>query len=232
MAGPAAQLSAQLQMTKSLVPTSEWIQSFLNAQKANTPQPVLVQTALYRLLTSDFTVTLVPSTSTCFPVDIADATVRERKLNGLTIAAQVLAVEDMSRSRWEQIEALEALERGEGTKGREIIRVTATDQNEGQDGDGQAVCSGGGPHKLLLQDASGRQVSAIELRPVAGIGIGMAIGCKAVIKGPLVARGVVMMEPTSTSILGGKIEEMHKKWRDGRKDELRRQIEERRDAAG
>ena len=149
----------------------------------------------------------------------------------------MLAVEDMSKSRWEQVEAIEALERGEGTKGREIIRVsaattTATGGDFGDD-DGAAAATvggipevqrGGGPHKLLLQDASGRKVWGIELRGVEGVGVGMCIGCKILLKGALVARGTVLLEPETASVVGGKVENMQVKWREGRKAELKAQL--------
>lgn len=109
----------------------------------------------------------------------------------------------MSKSRWEQIEAIEALKRGEGTKGREIIRVTATEEG---DNAGATVQEGGGPHKLLLQDTAGKRVYGIELKGLEGVGLGMSIGCKMVLKNALVARGVVLLEPATAIVLGGKIE--------------------------
>ena len=135
---------------------------------------------------------------------------------------QVLAVEDMSKSRWEQIEAIEALERGEGTKGREIIRVVAA---EGGDDTSEHVAKGGGPHKLLLQDATGRRVYGMESKQLEGVGLGMSIGCKMVLRNAIVARGVILMEPRTTTLLGGQIEELHKAWKEGRKAELRVAIE-------
>lgn len=137
---------------------------------------------------------------------------------------QVLNVEDMGKSRWEQIEAIEALERGEGTKGREIIRVTAQEDGT-EDPVTRGLSMGGGPHKLLLQDTRGERVYGIELKTVEGVGVGMSIGCKIVLKGVTVARGVVLLEPRTTVMLGGKIEGLHKQWREGRKEELRKAIE-------
>ena len=128
----------------------------------------------------------------------------------------------MSKSRWEQIEAIEALERGEGTKGREIIRVAATDED---DIVGATVQKGGGTHKLLLQDTAGRRAYGIELKGLEGVGLGMSIGCKMVLRNALVARGVVLLEPATTTVLGGKIEELHKAWKEGRKAELKAAIE-------
>ena len=222
MSDPAAQISAQLTATKFLTPNSIWLSNFLTTQRPTTPLPALTQTACFRLLASDIRNSLTSAPSTCFPQDVHNANFKERRLPG-SIAVQVLAVEDMSKSRWEQIEAIEALERGEGTKGREIVRVVAT-----EDGDsaGATVQKGGGPHKLLLQDAAGRRVYGIELKGLEGVGLGMSIGCKMVLKNVLVARGVVLLEPVLITVLGGKIEELHKAWKEGRKAELKAAIEE------
>lgn len=220
MSDPAAQISAQLTATKSLTPSNRWLSTFLTTQRPTTPVPALTQTACFRLLASDITKSLTTA-SLCFPQDVHNANVKECRLTG-SIAVQVLAVEDMSKSRWEQIEAIEALERGEGTKGREIIRVAATDED---DGAGATVQKGGGPHKLLLQDAAGRRVYGIELKGLEGVGLGMSMGCKMVLKNALVARGVVLLEPATTTVLGGKIEELHKAWKEGRKAELKAAIE-------
>ena len=139
----------------------------------------------------------------------------------------------MSKSRWEQIQAIEALERGEGTRGREIIRVApiATEGNSDGTSTEPKAGSGGsaGPHKLVLQDAAGRRCYAIELRSVDGIGVGMSIGCKILLKEPLFARGCVLLEPGTTTVLGGKIEEMERRWREGRKGELEAQLERERE---
>ena len=136
---------------------------------------------------------------------------------------QVLSVEDMSKSRWEQIEAMEALERGEGTKGREIIRVVAVEDGT-DDPVAAGLTKGGGPHKLLLQDSRGEKMYGIELKSMEGVGLGMSIGSKIILRGVTVARAVVLLEPRTAVLLGGKIEGLHKQWREGRKDELRKAI--------
>lgn len=142
-------------------------------------------------------------------------------MNG-PIVAQVLGVEDMSRSRWEQVEAIEALERGEGTKGREIIRIPPPEE----DAETNAKLNrGGGPHKLLLQDVKGTRAYGIELKGVEGVGLGMSIGCKLVLKNVVVARGILLLEPATTTMLGGKIEALHKTWKENRKAELKAAIE-------
>ena len=219
----ASQISSALTASKSLTPTPTWLQTFLQSQKPTTPLPALTQTALFRLLASDITTTLLPSPQTCFPSNVHNAGIKERRLDG-PVVVQVLSVEDMSKSRWEQIEAIEALERGEGTKGREIIRVAAPEDGT-DDPVASGLAKGGGPHKLLLQDARGERVYGIELKSVEGGGLGMSIGSKMVLRGVTVARAVVLLEPRTTVLLGGKIEGLHKQWRDGRKEELRKAIE-------
>ena len=213
----AAEVAAQLANTKSLHPTQQWLKAFLNTQKSTTPLPALTQTASFRLLSSDITVSLSSDALHCLPTDTGDVNIKERRLQG-PIALQLLSIEDMSKSRWEQVEAIEALERGEGTKGREIIRVTNTQED---DDSGANVSKSGGPHKLSLQDARGTKVYGIEMKEIRGVGLGMSIGCMLVLRNAVVARGVILMEPADTTILGGKVEAWHKSWKENRKQELK-----------
>lgn len=217
----ASQICAQLKSTKSLVPSQPWLNTFIASQRPTTPLNALVQTAVFRLLNSDITTCLDPTPTACFPLDIQNAEIKERRISG-PIIAQILNVEDMSKSRWQQVEAIEALERGEGTKGREIVRVVPT-----EDGDDPNPGSnlGGGPHKLLLQDSRGARAYGIELRNVVGISLSMSIGSKISLKNVVVARGVVLLEPTTTSLLGGKIDALHKNWKENRKADLKAAIE-------
>lgn len=140
---------------------------------------------------------------------------------------QVLAIEDLSQSRWEQIEAIEAAERGETTKGREIIRVVGAEDRggggEGSEADAarRAGASGrSGPHRLVLQDVKGQRIYGLELRAVKGVGLEMSIGTKMMLNGCTVARGVVLLEPGKVVMLGGKIEALHKAWIENRKKDL------------
>lgn len=100
-----------------------------------------------------------------------------------------------------------------------------------------------GPHKLLLQDAAGTKVWAFELTRVDRITIintgpaapgatiqtqveGMQIGCKLLLKnGTTVRRGLVMLTPANTTVMGGKVEVWDKKWREGRKTKLQQDLE-------
>ncbi|KAI4202543.1 MAG: hypothetical protein LQ350_002486 [Teloschistes chrysophthalmus] len=221
MSSQILQLTAQFANPRGLHPTQQWLTAFMSTQKTTTPIPALTQTALFRLLSSDITTSLSTEAVHCLPANVHDVNIKERRLEG-PIVLQLVGIEDMSKSRWEQIEAIEALERGEGTKGREIIRVTATDED---DDSGTNVNKGGGPHKLSLQDARGTVVYGMELKDIQGVGLGMSIGCKMVLRSAAVARGMVLMEPANTTVLGGKIEALHKAWKENRKTELKAAIE-------
>jgi RecQ-mediated genome instability protein 1 len=145
-----------------------------------------------------------------------------------TIPVQVIGVEDLSRSRWEQLEAIEAQERGEMTKGREIIRVVETEEGEDGVGTVRALAEAGrsgGPHRLVLQDVKGQTVYGLELKTVKGLGMGMSIGTKMVLSAVTVARGVVLLEPETVVVLGGKIDALHKVWVGNRKKDLLAAVE-------
>lgn len=146
---------------------------------------------------------------------------------------QVIGIEDISKSRWEQIEAIEAQERGETTRGREVIRVVADE--EGETGQGQAAAAAGpranngnnagrggsyGSHKLVLQDVKGQTVYAFELTKIPKIEVGMSIGTKMMLRNVLIARGLVMLEPEKVVVLGGKVDVLHKEWVENRKKGL------------
>lgn len=137
-------------------------------------------------------------------------------------------MEDLSRSRWEQLEAMGAQERGETTRGREIIRVVEAEDGEeaGASATAPAQASGsGGPHRLVLQDVKGQTVYGLELKAVKGVGVGMSIGTKMVLSGAMVARGVVLLEPQTALVLGGKIDALHKIWVENRKEHLKAVVE-------
>jgi RecQ-mediated genome instability protein 1 len=135
---------------------------------------------------------------------------------------------------------MEMIARGEEMKGREIIRTVTLDEGRGPGGMDSGTSGGAagpvaegdtghgsslGPHRLVLQDANGTKVTAVELTPVDGIGIGKTpIGAKMILKNATVARGMILLEPASTTLLGGKIEVLDKEWKEGRKDKLLAQL--------
>ena len=222
----AAELRTAL-ARKSLHPASEWLYGFLATQRPTTPASALASTASFRLLAGDITTTIAASAPR-LPQDIHNVAVPERRLPPGDVIVQVLDVEDIGRSRWEQIEAIEAIERGEGQRGRTLFRVGVT---ENEDGQAQINTSSGasttskGPHKLLLQDAAGMKAYGIELLPVEGLSLSMAMGAKMALKGCRVARGVILLEPATTSWHGGKIEALHLTWIAAKKERLVAAIE-------
>ncbi|KAF2433870.1 RecQ mediated genome instability protein-like protein Rmi1 [Tothia fuscella] len=212
----ASEILSHLQ-SKGLNPNPTWVTNFLSSQRPSVPLQALKQTAQIRLTHADITTSLQRSSKSVFPADIHNASVRERKVVG-PIVVQVLDIEDIGRSKWSQLEALEAEERGETTKGREIIRVVP---GEATESDNQAPVQSNGPHKLTLQDAQGTSVYGMEIVNVEGVGMSMNIGSKLVLKDVVVARGVLLLEPRCVVVLGGKIEELHKVWKEKRKETLK-----------
>ncbi|KAH7369704.1 hypothetical protein BKA65DRAFT_486831 [Rhexocercosporidium sp. MPI-PUGE-AT-0058] len=238
-------------------PTPLFLQPILSpaTSSSNRPTPlaVLTATAKHRLLSASITSTpstpsiLAPSTP-AFPANITAVRVRERVL-AEDVFVQVVDIEDLGRSKWEQIEGLEAERKGETTKGREVIRVVpveeepssagtqfptqgqANNQSQGQTGDKASK----GPFKLLMQDWKGVMVWGFEVRKVEKVGLPpvMGIGCKMLLRrGTKVARGMVLLEPGGVVVFGGKIDSEDKAWRAGREERLRREVEERGDREG
>jgi RecQ-mediated genome instability protein 1 len=210
-----AELTQHLR-TRNLHPTAAWLQSFVSTTRANTPLPALKQTALFRLLAADITTSLLPPANTVFPIDVLNAKITCRTVVG-PIVCQVLDIDDIGLSRWSQVEAIEAKERGESTKGREIVRVV---ENENEGAAVAPAIVSKGPFKLLLQDAKGVKIYAFDLRGIEGINTNMTMGAKLLLRNVEVRRAVVMLEPGKVDVLGGKLEALDKAWKDGRKERL------------
>lgn len=221
MAAPsslASQISNHL-VSKSLVPTPAWLHNFLSTQKATTPLPALKQTALFRLLASDITTSLQTNSGALFPSDVTNSEIVERRIEG-PIPAQVLDIEDIGRSRWSQVEDIEAAERGETTKGREVVRVVP-----GEEGLSDPSAGSSSPHKLLLQDTKGSRAYGFEMAAVENLSLSMNIGSKLLLRNVVVARGVLLLEPSCVTFLGGKIDALQKAWKERRKSELKATVE-------
>lgn len=238
----ATQLRTQLQNHALPPPSDAWLQTLISSRNPPPPLPSLVMTAKTRLLASDLTTPGLLDTNKmsiiCFPTAITSPTIKETRLNS-HVYAQVIDIENLSRSRWEQLDELEAIERGEQTRGREVIRLPvnndgggdepaatkapgATAQNQAE----AAVSAKNATHRLVLQDAKGQKVYGLELVRVPDIAIGtLNIGAKILLKkGTVVARGALLMDPQSTQILGGKIEAWQKAWLDGRLARLKEAV--------
>lgn len=232
----ADQIAAQIQSSKGLCASQAWISAFIasNGQR-NIPASALAKTAIFRILASDFRESLSTNPTSVFPSNIFDPSIQERRLHG-PIPVQVLDIEDIGASLWSQVEAIERVERGEAIRGREIVRTIsvgedqeATENNgsgnqatRGADGSGSV---GGGPHRLVLQDANGLRAIAIEMHNIEGISTEkLSIGAKLLLQNATVARGMILLNPTSTTLLGGKIDSLDRPWKEGRKARLLERI--------
>ncbi|KAI9850637.1 MAG: hypothetical protein M1838_005351 [Thelocarpon superellum] len=224
----ADQIRTHLAAQVHLRPNEAWLSTFLASQKKpTTPLSSLLATAKIRVLNADLTSAVdlggpgAPGRPTgTLPPTIHDATLPERRLTGPPVPVQVLDVQDLTLSRWEQIEAIEAAMRGEGRKGREVVRVVPSADTRGEEGD-RAAGGGGeggenGVYKLLLQDAAGARVYAVELYHVKGVRI--------LLRNARVARAVILLEPSSVTLLGGKIEYLHQAWVQNRKKALEAEL--------
>jgi RecQ-mediated genome instability protein 1 len=214
----AAQISAHL-TAKNVPPTQAWMHAFKPSIKLNMPVEGQKRTALFRILAADLTTAVQRSPTSGFPPDLANPDVKERTVRG-PVTVQILDVEDIGRSRWSQVEAIEAQERGETSRGREVIRVVPDEENLSTAL--QRTQNSSGPHKLLLQDVNGAKIYAIELKPVPNVNVQMSIGAKMVLKNFVVARGVILLDdPRNVDWLGGKVDAWDKKWKDERKQVLK-----------
>ncbi|KAL5086490.1 hypothetical protein Trisim1_009057 [Trichoderma cf. simile WF8] len=228
-------------LAQSLPPPSQTLLTTLTSRSPPPPIPSLLATAKARLIASDLTNTsgtVVDPSMPVFPPNIDSATVQESTISQNT-HVQVLDIENLSLSRWEQVEELEAIERGERTRGRQVIRVTDEENGEADGSSsstaqtqasraGGAAASGGANavHRLVLQDGRGKKVFAVELKRISGIGIGKThIGEKILLRaGAVVARGTILLTPENCTLLGGKIEAWHEAWMEGRLARLRESV--------
>ncbi|KAM3466877.1 hypothetical protein BB8028_0002g09250 [Beauveria bassiana] len=226
---------------QSLPPAStSFLTTLISARTPPPPPASLLATAKARLLACDLTQSSIldADAMAALPADVGSARADKRTLPR-DVHVQVLDVENLSLSRWEQVEELESVERGERRQGREVIRVTADEEGgeeEGEEGNGSSRAAGsqgrgargGGAqqvtaaknavHRLVLQDCKGQSVYAVEMKRMDRIGIGKtSIGEKMLLRaGSVVARGSVLLTPDKTVFLGGKVESWHEAWTSGR----------------
>lgn len=217
----------QLQAHNLPAPSQTWLQELVSSRNPPPPINSLVMTAKTRLLASDLTapglLDVARVSTQCLPEDIASVSIQERRLN-TDVHVQVLDIENITKSRWEQVEQLEAIARGEQTRGREVVRLPTTGAGEHEFADmrgdsttASAQATRGrsnATHRLTLQDCNGHRIYGLELVRMSEIAIGsLNIGCKLLLKqGTVIARGTVMLEPATCQFLGGKIETWQKAW--------------------
>ncbi|KAL1899208.1 hypothetical protein Sste5346_003130 [Sporothrix stenoceras] len=244
----ALQIRSALAAEQLPAPSQAWLQSVISQQPAQQRSlPALVASAKARLLATDLTASGMFDSASQPPGFLREvlspqaASVQETRL-AQDVVVQVVDMENLSQSRWQQVQALEAIERGEQKRGREIIRIPVGGEEGGEGGDeagaessrpgtGRQLASAANnapsdafsTHRLVLQDAAGNTLFALELTRIHRISISrLHIGEKLVLKaGTVVARGTLLLEPASIKFLGGQVETMHKTWLDGRLKRLR-----------
>ncbi|KAI1166065.1 hypothetical protein F5B18DRAFT_119718 [Nemania serpens] len=253
-----AQIRSGLQNQGLPPPSVAWIRTAMPNRNPLPPLPALLATVKTRFLAADLTnPVLFDAPSPAFPPNSSNPEVREMKLTW-DIPVQVLDIENLSTSKWNQVEEIEAIVRGEQTRGRKIIRLpTADEEGElavddqgtqatmngverpGAQGRGGSVASPAAvaalavskastssTHRLVLQDCKGQKLYGLELKRIDRIGIGtLNIGEKILLKrGAVLARGTLLLEPASCTILGGKIEAWQKEWVESRLARLREAV--------
>ncbi|KAK6085211.1 RecQ mediated genome instability protein Rmi1 [Seiridium cupressi] len=238
----ASQVRSSLQGQGLPAPTLAWVRSVMPNRNPMPPLPALTATAKARLMATDITnAGVLDVSASAFPPNITNQEVKETRLSR-DVLVQVLDIDNLTKSKWEQVEELEAIARGEQTRGREVIRLPAAGEEDEEgsvsSASTQAIATGpnlrGGPpgsgttpknstHRLVLQDWKGQRVYGLELKRIDKIGVGtLNIGEKILLKkGTVVARGMVLLEPTMCTIVGGKVEAWQKAWVDGRLTRLR-----------
>ena len=245
-----AQLRGSLISQNLPLPSSTLLSTLITARTPPPPLASLVASARSRLLACDLSAGaaagILDAALTSLPLGVDTPQAKEARLPR-DVHVQVLDIEDLSASRWDQVLELEAVALGERTRGREIVRVVA-DGEDGEEnaaqsqlrrqaaggaggGDGQdnshaataGVSSRSATHRLVLQDCKGKKVFGLELKRVDRLGVGRtAIGEKMLLRaGTVVARGVVLLAPESCVLLGGRVEAWHKAWVDGRLERLK-----------
>lgn len=209
-------------LAQSLPPPSQaFLTQLVTSRTPPPPLPSLVATAKARLLASDITTSqLVDGSMTSLPEFSPQA--KEIRLS-YDVHLQVLDIEDLNKSRWSQAEELEAIERGEMTRGREVIRVTAEDESSPSNTSTASNSAGNATHRLVLQDRSGRKVFAIELTRVPKIAVGKtSIGEKILIRaGAVIARATILLTMENCLPLGGKVDAWQKQWTEKRLTRLK-----------
>lgn len=238
-----SQLRASLIAQSLPPPSNSFLTGLVSSRTPPPPTASLLATAKARILACDLSngASVLDASLPALPADIDNVRAEDSRLLRDT-HLQVVDIENLSLSRWEQIEELEAIERGERTRGREVIRVTAEDgdgdgttpsQQGGRAGSTGAASSTAGigagrnaTHRLVLQDCKGHRVYAVELKRIDQIGVGKTnMGEKVLLKaGTAVARGTVLLTPDRCIVLGGKIDSWQDAWAKGRLERLKQSV--------
>ncbi|KAK4642439.1 hypothetical protein QC761_508850 [Podospora bellae-mahoneyi] len=227
------QLQTALSTTALPFPSLPFLTRLVQSRNPPPPFPSLLATTRARILSSDITTDILdPSyiNSHSLPPEISNPLTKSATLSH-DVVVQVLDIINISKSKWEQVEELEAKARGEEKRGREVVRLP-TARGDGEVDQGtqagtqfqtQQRGEGKATHRILFQDPKGGKIYGLELVRVEKLGVGKTnIGEKWLLKkGTSVSRGVVMLEPGRCECLGGKVEVWNRAWNEGRLERLR-----------
>lgn len=206
--------------SKGISPATSWLTSLTSSTRPAVPLQSLQQTAYFQILASDITTSVQPTTS--FPQQLSDRNIVEQRYAG-PILVQLLDIEDIGASVWSQIEAIDAQERGDAMRGREVVRVLPAEQTS--DTVAQSTRSWhGGPYKLCIQDARGTKLDALILDAIANFTADTPIGSKLQLRDLRIARGVILLDARNVQFLGGKVVEWDNAWKATRKHRLTEKI--------
>lgn len=113
---------------------------------------------------------------------------------------QVIHVRDLGASLFSQLERLEDMYPAGAAEGQSVIVPKEEEDASGMANESTAVAT----LKLVLQDGAGTMVYALTDRPIPGLRSGIPLGAKMLV-GPRVQvlRGVLMLDPSNTTVWGG-----------------------------
>ncbi|EMR10884.1 hypothetical protein PNEG_01030 [Pneumocystis murina B123] len=183
-----------------------WVEETLHQIDVSLNDKQLEQQIIQYLLNSDIKKSL--TFQSCLPADIFDK--HNQVLPG-PYCLQIIHVQDIGISIFNQLEYLEQFDESGTIKSYNVIwnNLSDIDDDEILDTDKPAskkFC------KLLLEDSSGLCVWAIEHKPIKHIHIGINLGTKILLKNILVLRGVLILNPSNITFLGGQIFELNKNY--------------------
>ncbi|SPO04295.1 uncharacterized protein DNG_06978 [Cephalotrichum gorgonifer] len=225
------QLKASLSQTSFPLPSTTLLTTLLSTNPPPSLPRLTAQTKSHILTTDLTTPSLLDPSVPVFPPELLSPALRDAKLPA-DVPLQIVDIEDLSRSRWDQIEELERIEKGELKKGRAVVRIENEDEDDAAaratqggaarptpapapgPGDAAQKASGNATHRVTLQDRAGTNIFGIELTRMPRLGVGVTrIGEKVVVRrGATVARGTVLLEPATFLFLGGYVESEEKRW--------------------
>ncbi|KAK4218351.1 putative mediated genome instability protein rmi1 protein [Rhypophila decipiens] len=163
----ALQIQTALRSHSVPVPSQTWLLSLVQAQSQAT-LGALIMTARTRILACDLTTpNLLDSaylSAHTFPIQItspAATNINEIRLNR-DVVVQILDIENLSRSRWDQVEELESIERGEQTRGRQVIRLPTTNNDDEEDNQAPDLGDASDTQQLNTQRTAGGTEGAIQ----------------------------------------------------------------------